>query len=136
MISIGSVLRGPELRESNISDALRIAAKTLIRVRGDLELGSVPSVNVVFYVPGSQGQPDWDGLRDGRYSAKDKLLMVQVAVPEEMVSSNSALEFIVDSLHGANAVAFEVFRQKGMDYPLRKAEELVASIRDIAMGMV
>jgi hypothetical protein len=56
--------------------------------------------------------------------------MVQVAVPEELVESEMPEPFIIESLHGANAVAFEFFRQKGMDYPLAEAEELVDKIEE------
>ena len=61
MISIGTIFEGPELKESAIDSALRRLGKAAIDVRGDLELGEHPAVNVVFHVPGSLGRPlnDW-----------------------------------------------------------------------------
>ena len=103
---------------------MKIAAE----LRGNFEFGSRPAVNVVFYVPGSLGSPDWDGLRDAKFSRQQQLLMVQVAVPENIVESANPEDFVIESLYGANAVAFEFFRQKNMDFPLAEAEQLVASI--------
>ena len=128
MISIGCDLFGPELDKTPIDLALRVGMKIAAELRGNFEFGSRPAVNVVFYVPGSLGSPDWDGLRDAKFSRQQQLLMVQVAVPENIVESANPEDFVIESLYGANAVAFEFFRQKNMDFPLAEAEQLVASI--------
>ena len=125
---------GPESGESKVCDALRAVTTAAIGARGDFAFGSVPAVNVVFYVPGSFSRPDWDGLRDGRFSREEKLLLVQVAVPDEMVSSDGAMGFIIQALRGANAIAFHVYQEKGMEYPLRNAEALVSRIAELARG--
>ncbi|HVF06498.1 MAG TPA: hypothetical protein VNA20_16775 [Frankiaceae bacterium] len=39
-------------------------------------------VNVVYQVPGDLLAPDFAGVRTGRYSKKDRALIVQVALPE------------------------------------------------------
>ncbi len=128
MISLGNVLKGPELSGSQVDRAIMAATKAAAELRGEFEFGSSPAVNVVFHVPGSMGSPDWDGLRDATFSRQQQLLMVQVAVPESVVESANPEEFVIESLYGANAVAFEFFRQKNMDFPLAEAEKLVASI--------
>ena len=128
MISIGSVLKGPELRDSPIDRAIMAALRAAKELRGDFEFGSTPAVNVVFYVPGSTGSPDWDGLRDAKFSRQQKFLMVQVAVPEDAVESPAPEDFVIGSLYGANAVAFEFFRQRKIEYPLADAEALVEQI--------
>lgn len=124
MISVGAVFRGEELKGSKIQRAITAAMKAC----PDFEIGSCPAVNVVFHVPGSLGSPGWDGLRDAKFSPRQQLLMVQVVVPETIVESESPKGFVIESLYGANAVAFEFFRQKNMDFPLAEAEQLVASI--------
>ena len=128
MISIGAIYGGPELDDSIIEHAINLAQKTAIKIRKDFKIGSSPAVNVVFHVPGSISSPDWEWLRDAKFSRRDQLLMVQVAVPEEVVESSHPEKFIIDSLYGANAVAFEFYRQKGIDYPLADAEQLVEEI--------
>jgi hypothetical protein len=128
MISIGSVFRGPELRDSPIHRAITAAGIAAMELRGDFEFGSGPAVNVVFHVPGSIGKPDWDGLRDAKFSRRQQFLMVQVAVPEDAVESPAPEDFVIQALYGANAVAFEFFRQRKIEYPLADAEALVEQI--------
>lgn len=128
MISIGSVFRGPELKGSSIDQALMAASRALTELRGPLKLGSTPLVNAVFVVPGSLGSVDFSGLQYGDYSKKDKAVVVQIEVPVAEVSSPHAKRFVIDSLRGANAMAFEFFRQKGEDFELREAESMVTAI--------
>lgn len=128
MISIGAVFRGSELKDSSIDQKIKAVGKSAEKLRGDFEFGESPAINVVFHVPGSMGGPDWDGLRDAKFSRQQQLLMVQVAVPESVVDSATPEVFLIESLYGANVIAFEFFRQKGMQYPLVDAEKLVSEI--------
>lgn len=130
MISIGAIYRGPELDESAVNAAIRRVGKAAIAARGNFAVGQCPSINVVFYVPGSLGKPDFQYISEGKFSRKQQLLLVAVPVPEEEVSNDDVMDFLIESLHGANAVAFAFFRRKGMDYPLKEAEALVAEIRE------
>jgi len=128
MISIGSVLKGHELAGSPIDRAIVAAAKAAKELRGDFEFGRMPAVNVVFHVPGNLGRPDWDGLRGAKFSKQSHLFMVQVAVPREIVDAQSCAAYVVESLFGANALAFEFFRRKKIAFPLADAERLVVGI--------
>lgn len=132
MISIGAHLSGPELDGSPICRAIGAAMRAAMDARPNSQESGIPSLNVVFCVAGSFGRPDWDHGQIAKYSAKRKLLLVQVAVPEEVVSSEAPLDFVIRELQGANALAFEFYRQKGIQYPLGDAEKLVAQIREIA----
>ncbi len=40
------------------------------------------NLNVVFHIPGQVLIPEFEGLRSGRFSRKQRALMVQVAIPE------------------------------------------------------
>ena len=101
MISIGAVFRGPELRDSRIDRAIKAVGKTAEMLRGEFEFGNSPAINVVFYVPGSTGSLDWEGMRDSKFSRQQQLLMVQVAVPDEIAQSTTPSMFVVESLYGA-----------------------------------
>lgn len=132
MISIGIRLKGPELSKSPIDQALTAALNAAIEARGEFRVGDEPSVNVVFLVPGSLGKPEFDYLREGKFSAKDKLLLVEAPVPMKVMSSESITSFIVDALHGANAVAFDFYRRRGKEqFALDKAEALVKKIQGL-----
>jgi len=135
MITIGTAYLGPELRDSKVHAALSKVMQAAIEARGDFEFGTAPAVNVVFTVPGSLGGPNWSGARDGTFSRKEKMLMIEIAVPEEIVSSDRVLDFIIEALRGANAIASDVYRKRCLPYPLRKAEELVTNIEQLAKHM-
>lgn len=128
MISIGNVFKGPELSGSPIHKALSKAAKQALVARGDFPFGKKPAVNIVFTVPGSQGTPDWEGAREGKYSAAKKLLLVEIAVPDKEAQSDTPFGFIVEMLHAANCIAFHFYDEKGLGYPLQDAESIVADI--------
>ena len=130
MIFIGSVLGGPELQGSPVDQQISELMDVAAELRGPFVLGSCPAVNVVFLVPGSRVEPDFDGLLDGTFSAAQQLLTVEVAVPEEELESETLTPFLVQSLQGANAVAFHYFDELGVNFPLREAEQLVQEIGD------
>jgi len=125
MIAVGVDVGGTELVRSRIDCALMQAARSLIRLRPTFADGEVPSVNVVFHLPGSVHSPDWEGLRVERFTRKKKLMLISVAVPEEIVHSDQALEFVIQSLHTANGLAFQIFHRKGIEFPLQEAEALI-----------
>jgi hypothetical protein len=53
-----------------------------------------------------------------------------------MVESESALDYVIKELHGANALAFEFYRQKGIQFPLAEAEKLVTRIGEQAAAKI
>jgi hypothetical protein len=130
MISIGVDLYGPELKDSKADRLVTATMKAAMQCRSPFEFGTSPAVNVAFYVPGSLGSPDWDGIRDSTFSRKRQLLLVQVAVPSKLVNSPALKEYLLESLHEANALAFEVFRRKGLRFRLAEAESLVHGIKE------
>ena len=87
---------------------------------GNYEIGLCAAVNVVFHIPGSiLSHIPYEGLRDAKFSCKQKLLMVQVAVPKEIASSddeNIIRAFLFDSLRQANIIAASYFEKKGIEY--------------------
>jgi len=149
MIATGGHYRGPELSGSRIQKLLNAAMKALIQECGlfigadDLDhdglgrtpgriftVGSTPAVNVVFYVPGSLGGFDIPKIEASRFSRKKKLLLVAVPVPPEVAQAGGSVEFIIDALHKANAIAAAVFARKGNEpFDLARAEAIVEKVR-------
>ena len=130
MISVGINLGGPE--RLPIEGLLRTAMKAIKSTRGEAyESHRLPGVNVVFYIPGSIS--DYEDLRKieaARFSRKQKLLLVAVPVPKEEVESGGSVEFVIDSLHQANAIAAEVFARKGTEpFDLDSAEAIVEKVK-------
>lgn len=79
-LSIGSVVGGPTPANAGWRQAIRELALAVQDARADT--ASPLNVNIVFHVHGNVVQPDYEGVRTGRYSEADRLLMVQVALPE------------------------------------------------------
>jgi hypothetical protein len=131
MISIGCILKGPELSSTLIAHRLMTAMRWVDHYRGEYPEGAVPEVNIVFYVPGSLGDfPNMTEITAGRFSRKKKLLLVGVPVPRGMADSGGSVEFIIDTLRKATALAAEVFARKGAEpFDLNKANEIVEQVR-------
>jgi hypothetical protein len=128
MISIGNVYKGPEHQKSQSRKLLNNILNIVYSIKAEYYEGITPEANVVFFVPGSLGTPSWTGLRDGTFSRKKKLLMIQVAVPKELVDSPKLEAFALDSLRKANELALRVYHKKGFEYPLTQANELVDKV--------
>jgi hypothetical protein len=129
VIYISSVLGGPELEGSPIDRAIR----RVVALRKPGEEGDFGSLDVVFHVPGSMASPEYQGLRTGKFSRKQKMLMVQVSVPPDVVSSDEAESFVVRSLHDAVRMARSRFERAGIRYP---EEQYTKEIDAIAAGLV
>jgi len=119
MISFGSIFGGPELHDSPIADTIH-AIRLLMKKTRDLEdEGAYGSLNIVFHVPGSILQPEFEVLRTGRFSRKEKMLMIQIAVPAEQRSSPD-LVFLLDAIREAIGMGRARFERAGIPYPERE----------------
>ena len=116
MISIGCGFGGPGLSQAAIGKLLLAASRLVEEYRGNYAEGSIPEVNVVFYIPGPVANfPPLDAPRAGRFSRKRKLLLVEVYVPRDVAEAGGSVEFVTNSLRRANAIAAEVFARKGTE---------------------
>jgi hypothetical protein len=97
VLSLGWVVGGSTLANRAWRDAIRAVTDQVIEARTGVE--SSLNVNVVFQVPGNIITPDFSGVRTGRFSKEDNLLMVQVALPEEVPPD--AERYLIDAVHEA-----------------------------------
>jgi hypothetical protein len=132
MISIGAMYGGPELERSLSFRLITSVLDATDECTGSsaCERDASPAINVVYCVPGTLSSPDWEGVRSAKFSRKQQLLLVQVAVPSELVGSPALKEFLLGSLQKASEVAFEFFRRKRLSFPLAEAKSLVERIRE------
>jgi hypothetical protein len=131
VIYIGGMYGGPELRGSKLDQAI---AK-LVRLRGEGAEGEAGSLDIVFHVPGSVFAPEFSGLRTGRLSKKERMLAIQVSVPQHIVSAQEReIEtFLVQALREAIDLAVPAFRKAEIPYP---HAEYVALLEQIGQGLV
>lgn len=135
MITIGAHYRGPELEGSPIDELISATMQEVAAIRGepDPERISTPAVNVVFHVPGRLGDfPDLKKIEAGRFSRKQKLLLVAVPVSREVAKAGGSVDFVIDALREANKIASEVFARKGVEgFDLAKANTLVDEVKSV-----
>lgn len=99
-IYIGRVGYGPKLDRLPISRSIDTIRETL---RDELaEASDGPSIDIVVHIPGSLGEPDFDGIRTGRLARPEQMVQAEIAVPLEIASSSEPtgplLEFIASAI--------------------------------------
>ncbi len=104
---VGAVLGGPEGRSSPVLAAIQLVSRLSDQVRD--QASEEPAIDLVFHVPGSLLKPPYQGLRTGRFSKKEKILMVQVSVPEGQVFASDPLPFILAAMRQSIDLAGPVF---------------------------
>ena len=136
MITLGAQFGGPEQNGSPIDVAILSVMDAVRDARGERNKGAAPAVNVVLYIPGSCGIAAPTKIEAARFSRKQKLLLVAVPVPSEMINSSCALDFVISALHQANAIAADVFAKKNVGtFDLAAADAIVEKAKaEIAAG--
>jgi hypothetical protein len=136
MIGIGVQMGGPEQRDSVVKAVLLKAMQTAERVRDpSYKDGTEAWINPIFIVPGSLLQPDFDGMKTGHFSRREKGLVIQVAVPNAVAEGADVERFVVASLRDCVRLAAATFSSKGISFPALKAEKVIRSIeRALAVG--
>ena len=79
-LTIAKIFGGMTVANSEWEAELRWLTKSVRHVCTDVDVGL--RINMQLQVPGPFLQPDFQGARWGRFSSKDNLLVVQVALPE------------------------------------------------------
>lgn len=130
MIFIGRVYGGPEIRGSNADRAI----SRVVQLMGPQTEDGRASLDVVFHVPGSLLKPDFEGARTGRFSKKERMLMIQVAVPPGIASGEplDVQRFLLRGLRDAIRLGRSRFEKARIEYPeqeyLEKVDAVEASL--------
>ena len=83
---------------------------------------------MVFHVEGSLVKLDYEGVRTAKFSRKRKLLMIQAAVPEKMVSSEHIIPFLCELMRQGVIEAKPVFEKAGIPFDADKFTEFIDNI--------
>jgi hypothetical protein len=124
VLSIGSVVGGPSSANQPWREAIADLTRSVAEARDAVT--SPLNINVVFQVPGSILQPDFHGTRTGRYSKADRLLLVQVALPEEV--PDEPKRYVRAALSDAIGEAEEWARARTIATDLEALRELAARV--------
>ncbi len=117
-LSIGVVV-DPSVENRPWRDAARELTMRMAEVRGDL--ATPLNVNVVFHIGGRSFKPEFSGVRTGSFSKRRSLLMVQVALPEEVPPDPKTFlkQAVYDALDSASQWAER--RRVSSDIPALRA---------------
>jgi hypothetical protein len=112
------VLGGPEhVRfEQEVRELMRFC-------RENRERGFAGSeINLVYHVPGSICKPDYVGMRTGRFSRKERCLMVQIAVEEDYAAlddTDQIRQYIFETADEALGLGKTELARKGLQYEIQ-----------------
>lgn len=126
---VSSVLGGPELSGAPVDTIITRLAMAAHAYQEAHEIASEGGLDIVYHVPGSILQPEFEGLRTGKFSNKEKMLMVQIAVPALFDSRHHLEKFLVESLREAIQLAKPVFKSTRIPFSQDEYLQLVESIR-------
>jgi len=130
-IYVSSVVRAGCTMD-DVNDALSLLAG-LVR-REDESCPSPPSpdeatIDVTFHLPGAIARPNFEGIRTGRWLKDEKLLVVQVAVPEALSGgSDTANAFVARSLVDAVGAAARHLTKQGLDVSAERARRIAIRV--------
>lgn len=124
VLSIGSVVGGSTLSNRRWRDAIGELTRAVADVRADVS--SPLNVNVVFHVAGNVIRPNFEGARTGRYSKADRLLLVQVALPDGVPDDPAG--YLRAALMQAIREAEEWARRRSIASGLDALRELAARV--------
>ena len=127
MIYVSSILGGPELRTSPVYGLIGELAKAL----NSGERPDEGSLDVVFHVPGSLVKPEFNALRLTKFSRKERMQMIEIPVPQELVYSSGLKSFLLEKLKEAVEAGEKRFKAAGIPYPkanyIRALDEVAAA---------
>jgi hypothetical protein len=113
---IGGIFRGPELERSRIYKV--IGALTLAKDSAQPQVVNPTDgeLDLVYHVPGSLFKVDFQGIRTGRISKKERIMQVQMAVPEAALNAPNLLSILTDLLRQAVKVGSERLAKKEISF--------------------
>ena len=125
---IGSVLGGPEISGSPVDTIITRLAKASHDYQQAHEIASEGELDIVYHVPGSMMQPEFEGLRTGKFSRKEKMLMVQISVPTLFENEKDLEKFLAEALREAIRLAKPIFKSTKIPFSQEEYLRLVDSI--------
>jgi hypothetical protein len=115
---LGAILGGPELLDKDFDRAVSRICARKDYWQSKLVQPTDAALNVVFRYPGTISQPDFVGMRVGRFIKKENRLEILVAVPREVLLSDTFSQHYGSLLKEAIAEGKKVFEKRGIPFSL------------------
>src|SRR5213080_4738430 len=108
-LSLGVVIGGGTASRAWKTAVTRLGRKIIAAREG---VTSSLAINVIYDIPGELIQPNYTGVQVGRFSRKNRELLIQIALPPEPTSDADAE--VLSLLHEAVELAEEFGRRRGL----------------------
>ena len=125
-----------ELSDTPINLAITKMAAAALNVRRTHPLPQGPTLDINFMLPGKLDKPDFSGMRMGGYTPEQNTLYFEKAVPEQMIYSQCADEFVSLVLQDVVANAHAFFSSSQQQFNLLDWELLVQHITGSAPPVI
>ncbi len=116
------------LAKSPIDMAItRLAGEVAMKTRQGL-VPAGPSLDVTFMLPGKEEKPGFAGLRMGGYTPADDTLFFEQAVPEPILNSSRAPDYVALVMQDVLSNAAEFFAENDLAFDLVPWQVLMAQL--------
>lgn len=126
---IGAYYPDKELERSTFGEAITRVAVKLAKSREHKLQKISPNLDFYFLLPSKIDHPDFQGMRIHSFDKDSKTLRIETSVPEHMVSSKHAEDYVVAALSDAVDNAFEFFSDTAVLFQKDEYHDLIDSLR-------
>lgn len=114
-----------DLTTSAINDAITLFAARLAKARAAGKVPVEPAVDVKFLLPGQLDKPAFSGMRMGGYTDRDRTLYFEASVPDHIVRSERAGDYVAQVMQDVVVNADQFFRENDLDFDRLKWQQFV-----------
>lgn len=119
-----------ELKQSPIDDAITfVATHAAIEKRQGL-IPEGPSLDVTFLLPGQLDKPDFSGMRMGGYTEESDTLFFETSVPEHILKSNDAPQYVAMVMQDIVTNASEFFMENKIRFDGNRWRQVMHSLTE------
>lgn len=113
---IGAFFPEPDLSSSPFSAALTNIAVKLATSASSKSIARDPLIDLRFLLPGKLDKPGFTGMRLNSFDKTSNTLRIDSSVPEGMIESNKAADYIIAAMHDATENAGAFFQENNIDF--------------------
>ncbi len=132
---ISSATASSELKDSAINQAISRLAMSVAMAKQQGGIPAGPSLDVTFMLPGQFEKPDFTGMRMGGYSDESDTLYFERSVPEYIIHSDMAKQYVAVVMQDVVDHAGEFFQAGGHEFDTARWQQLVQLISDADVSL-
>lgn len=117
-INISTASASQSHSDSQMTKAITWLAASVFKRPGMPGLPETPTLDISFHLPGQLEKPAFSGMRYGGYTDADQVLYFECAVPERLVHSDHAAEYVKAIMDDVIDNAADYFDEVGVPVDL------------------